>query len=151
MKRDCAVHNDGLSIGLSEDGHQALMIAKHDLYLIDLQSGQTKQVGTGFDDASWSPDGRWVAAERAVKRESSTGSTALLDSRSFKKKREFAGVALAWSPDSRFLLRIKDCPKLEDIGTLEVIDARTGAAKKVKSSTCRVQAADVIWVSRNGP
>ena len=148
MRRDCAVHNDGSSISLSEDGHQALMIAKHDLYLIDLKSGQTAQVGTGFDDVSWSPDGRWVAAERTVKREASTTSTALLDSRSFKKKREFAGVALAWSPDSRSLLRIKDCPKLEDIGTLEVIDARTGAAKKVKSSTCRVQAADIVWVTR---
>jgi hypothetical protein len=124
------------------------MIAKHDLYLIDLASGQTTQVGTGFDDVSWSPDGRWVAAERAVKRESSITSTALLDSRTFKRRREFAGVALAWSPDSRSLLRIKDCPKLEDIGTLEVVDARTGAAKKVKSSTCRVQASDIVWVTR---
>jgi len=150
-RHDCAVNIDGPSISLSEDGHQALTIVRHNLYLVDLKSGQTTQVGTGFDNISWSPDGRWVAAERAVSRESTTTSTALLDSRSFKRRREFAGVALVWSPDSRSLLRIKDCPKLEDIGTLEVIDTRTGAARRVRSSTCRVQAAGTVWVSLKNP
>jgi hypothetical protein len=144
---NCAVQNRWSGVSLSADGHQALTVAEYDLYLTDLTSGQTRQVGAGFDDVSWSPDGRWVAAERAVKRESATGSTALLDSRSFKKRKEIAGVALVWSPDSRSLLRIKDCPKLEEVGTLEVIDIRTGAAKKVKSSTCRVEATGVVWVT----
>src|SRR5271170_3558667 len=36
MRRGCAVHNYRSSISLSADRRQALMIAKHDLYLIDL-------------------------------------------------------------------------------------------------------------------
>jgi len=131
---------------LSPSGRQAVAIRHDQLELIDIDTRTTRLIGDGFLKASWSPDGRWIAALNRH------GKTVLMDTSDFKTRRTLAESEVEWSPDSRYLLRVKGCffPIASNgVGTVQALDVNTGQTVTIESSKCKVDSTGVGWVSRS--
>ncbi len=112
------------------------------LELIDLVRRDTRSLGEGYVKASWSPDGRWIAAlENGGK-----WRTVLIDAGDFTKKRTLVTTEVEWSPDSRYLLRVKPCPRA-DSGTIETLNVDSGEVVAIESSKCKVNQTTTGWLS----
>jgi hypothetical protein len=131
------------SLSLSPDGDRAVGIAGNQLDVIDVARGTTHTVADEVLSASWSPDGRWIAA---LKRR---GGILLINANDLKQRRTLAEARVQWSPDSRYLLQVKECRfpvAVNPVGTFRALDVATGKTVAFKSSTCSVEGA-VGWVS----
>jgi hypothetical protein len=134
------------SLSLSPGGDEAVAVRRGQLELIDVSSGTTRVIANGILEASWSPDGRWIAARRA------RGGTELIDSRGQGKRRTLAESEVRWSPDARYLLRVKGCHSPEavnGVGTVQAVDVETGKQLTVESSRCTVDSGATGWVTRS--
>jgi hypothetical protein len=132
------------SLSLSPDGRQAVAVRRNRLDLIDVGRGTTRILGEGFEKASWSPDGGWIAA-LGVK-----AKTELIDTADFKVRRTLAESEVQWSPDSRYLLRVRPCffPIASNgVGTIEALEIATGKSVLIESSRCAVDNHSTGWVS----
>jgi len=136
------------TLSLSPDGKKAVATVKEPLVkslfaleVIELDSSSVKSLGSGFLLASWSPDGRWIAAVR----NGGKYKTELLDPVSFKKVRTLPNSEGEWSPDGRFLLRVADCS--EYFGKIEAIDVENGTVTPMRSSECKIGNVSTGWVS----
>ena len=132
------------SLSASPSGKKAVAIRRDELELIDLDQGIATPIGKHFLKASWSPDGRWIAALQAK------GGTALIDVNSLQTRRKLVESEVEWSPDSRYLLRIKSCSHpvaSNGVGTAQALDIRTGEILTVGSSQCKIDFANVGWIS----
>jgi hypothetical protein len=121
------------------------------LDLIDLVRGTTTSLGD-LDRATWSPDGKWVAAiEWSRKR------LILLDANDPSRRRDLGStVSATWSPDSRYLLLWKwhllRCGigiDIEPPASLEVLEVASGKRSLVRSSQCQLVTGPIGWVARN--
>jgi WD40 repeat protein len=140
----CHYKTAELYLSLSPEGDQAVACHNHSLELIDLIHGSTKSLGEGFQEASWSPDGKWIAALEAGGQER----TILIDTSDFTKRRTLANSNAQWSPDSRYLLAWRAhalCGPY--FGTLETIDVETGKESVIESSRCKVSESTTGWIS----
>jgi hypothetical protein len=127
--------NSWTNLSLSPRGDEALAVRGEVLELIDVKRGTTRAIARGILVASWSPDGRWIAAAREH------GGTNLIDVIDFKTKRTLTGYDVQWSPDSRYLLRVKQCSfpiAVNGVGTLEVVDISTSKGVAIAGSKCAV-------------
>jgi WD40 repeat protein len=134
-----------LTISLSPDGQKAVAIRKHRLELIDLKAVRVTVLGSGYQKAAWSPDGKWIAALEYSAQE---WKTVLIDASSFVKRRTLPNSDVEWSPDSRYLLAWQKDGRCEyNFGTLEALDVESGRMLTFDSSWCRVNEATTGWVS----
>jgi hypothetical protein len=146
---DCGSYRDRMrwaSLSPSPSMDRAVAISGNQLELIDVDKGTIRAIGDGFVKASWSPDGKWVAALKK------RGGTVLLDASYLKKVRALAESEVEWSPDSRYLLRSRECfsPIASNgVGTLEALDVNTGKRIAIESSHCKVDFAGLGWVRRS--
>jgi WD40-like Beta Propeller Repeat len=141
---DCKYLSSWLRLSLSPDGGRAVAVHNHRLELIDVARGEAKPLGDGFGEASWSPDGRWIAAiENGGK-----WRTVLIDANSFSRKKILGTSEGHWSPDSRYLLSMSDrgCGDSET-GTIQTLNIETGAKETIASSKCQVYQTTTGWVS----
>ena len=109
--------------------------------VIELDSGAARSIGSGFLPASWSPDGRWIAAVQ----NGGGSKTVLFDATSFAKVKTLPGSEAEWSPDSRYLLRVDPCAN--ETGTVEAVSVDSGEGKPILSSRCKVYNVSTGWVS----
>lgn len=141
---DCDAASSWAYLSLSPDGERAVATHNHRLELIDLVHGTTKPFGDGLLMATWSPDGKWVAALENGGRER----TVLMDASNFVRRRILGTSDLEWSPDSRYLLGWKKHDLCgPDLGTLQMIDIENGKVTAINSSRCRVNQATTGWLS----
>jgi hypothetical protein len=139
---ECDYIHSWHGISLSPDGLQAVAVLKQQLAVIDLATGALRVLGTGYLEASWSPDGKWIAAlENGGKFR-----TKLLDTADFTVRRVFGISDLAWSPDSRYLLNTRASGRCGESGTLEALDVTSGARRTIASSTCQANQSATGWV-----
>ena len=101
--------------------------------------------------ASYSPDGKWIAALQLAPPGHSK--TILIDRQDFSRRRDLGGSEddeVVWSPDSRTLLHAvyrPACPSRNPLA-LETIDIETGKRFIPKESICNAGAGrDIGWVS----
>jgi WD40-like Beta Propeller Repeat len=119
------------------------------LDLIDLAHGTTKSIGD-LDRATWSPDGKWIAAIEWNRKR-----LVLLDANDLSRRRDLGStVSAAWSPDSRYLLTWKwhflKCGFFIDVeppASFEVLEVATGKRSLIRSSQCQLIAGPIGWVS----
>jgi hypothetical protein len=141
---DCDAASSWAYLSLSPDGERAVATHNHRLELIDLVHGTIKSVEDGLLMASWSPDGKWLAALENGGR----GRTILMDASNFERRRFLETSDVKWSPDSRYLLGWK---KLDfcgpDFGTLQMVNIENGKIITIKSSRCRVNQTTTGWLS----
>lgn len=139
---DCRSASSWGSLSLSPDGQKVIAVREHRLELIDSEAGSSRSLGDGFNYASWSPDGRWIAALR-----SNGDQTILIDPLALSKQRELPASEAIWSPDSRSLLASRPrrhCSS--DFGTLYLVDIETGTASSIESSACEISHPVFGWV-----
>ncbi|MGD0618927.1 MAG: hypothetical protein ABSB67_14835 [Bryobacteraceae bacterium] len=139
---ECDYIHSWHGISLSPDGLQAVAVLKQRLEVIDLATGALRVLGTGYFEASWSPDGKWIAAVD----NGGKFRTKLLDAADFTVRRVFGTTDLAWSPDSRYLLNTRASASCGESGTLEALDITTGARRTIATSTCQVNQSTTGWV-----
>jgi len=124
------------------DGKRLVAYRKPHLELIDGTQGTVKSLGENYFAASWSPDGKWLAAiEQGGKQR-----TVLMDATTLAPARFLETTAGQWSPDSRFLLALdtKFCPTY--FSTIRLLDISTGKSVAVNSSKCKVNLMTTGWV-----
>jgi len=130
-------------LAVAPDGKRAAAMRQRVLEIIDLTSGDVKQLPANLEIGTWSPDGKWLAAIDWKK-----GRTVLMDAATLIPQRTFPASNLDWSPDSRYLLGVK---KHDFCGpyfaTLEATSVDTGKAVTIASSHCKVNRATTGWVS----
>jgi dipeptidyl aminopeptidase/acylaminoacyl peptidase len=132
---------------VSSDGKRELNSLDGELSVLDLENGASRLVGKGLSKASWSPDGRWIAA---VKR---AGRIILIDAANPSTQRSIGtgDGPLVWSPDSRHLLTLRSEPSckfwLYGQDSLQIIDVDTGKQSVIKSSHCKV-AGSFVWIDQ---
>jgi len=131
------------NLSLSVDGKSA--VATHDgrVEIIDIARGSTESLKGEFFMATWSPDGKWLAAIE----KGENGHTILMDAKTLDRKRTLGPSELGWSPDSRYLLGIKPCGPYS--GTLEAINVESSERTIIESSKCQVNQATTGWVSND--
>jgi hypothetical protein len=134
------------SLSLSPDSYQGIAVRGERLELFQASGGATRSIiANGIEKASWSPDGRWIAALDAH------GRTQLIDASDLKIHRTLVGSEVEWSPDSRYLLRIKPCASpaaVNGVGTVQAVDIATGKSLTISSSRCSVDNGSTGWLSR---
>jgi WD40 repeat protein len=139
---DCDYRSTWHSLSFSPNGSQAVAILKADLFLIDLDDLTTRSLGDGFARATWSPDGKWIAAiENGGK-----WRTMLLDTKDFKIRKMLRPTEAQWSPDSRYLLAMRPDFCGPYFSTIVAVDIESGKGVTIKSSKCKVNQATIGWV-----
>jgi len=138
---------------VSPDGKRVLGHSGGDLALIDLETG-TPEIIHGFKDisrqdapwrgqATWSPDGKWVAVFR-------DGGVTVVDLKTFGlRKIGRASGLFGFSPDSTKLLVSKSqlsCLPTLYFESLALIDLQTGKEGIIKSSHCNISGGWVGWI-----
>jgi hypothetical protein len=140
---DCRYVSAWLSLSLSPTAEHGVAVHERHLELIDFAKKSVVSLGDGYSEASWSPDGRWIAALEWAKQR-----TVLLDGREFSGRAVLGDSEVRWSPESRFLLRVRPC-RFSDSGTIEALEIASGKTVVVKSSNCEVYQPTTGWVSRS--
>ena len=123
-------------LNLSPDGKRATALRRRKLELIDLATGAIKPMVGQFLEATWSPNGKWLAGLEAR----SPGRTILMDPDTLREKDQLPQSQCQWSPDSRYILQ-------DDDGTLLTIEVATGQRRTIISSKDRVAEVSTAWVS----
>ncbi len=135
-------------LSLAPDGLHAFARHSNRLELLNLRSGAAEPFEE-FWIATWSPDGKYVAALQ----NRTHPSILLLDAQDFARRKNLGptdGARIVWSSDSRYLLaqKLDHCGAYsEDYGTLEMIDVQTGTRRAIDTSVCRVYAPTFGWVA----
>jgi hypothetical protein len=136
-------------LSLSPDGRFAVgTTGKGRLGLINLKERRITKLWVGTT-ASWSPDGRWIAATTFE----SPMEIELLDALTGAKRRSLGSDVtgeLQWSPDSRYLLVSGNslCGLFTGYaGTLAALDIESAERFTIGSSRCRVSLMTTGWVS----
>jgi len=136
----------GLSV---PPGAERMLAQRHGKWeLMDLRTGALQELDREVWLASWSPDGKWIAAVSSYKR----SRLVLLDADNPSRRRDLGhtGGGLYWSPDSRYLLLYKDelrCGLVSEIYSMERLDVRTGRREIVKPARCQIYGGLSGWVS----
>jgi hypothetical protein len=139
---DCRYRNAWGGLSVSPNGEMALAARKGSLVLIDLLRKQTRKISDNVLRATWSPDGKWVAAIGFGE----PFQTTLLDGQSFRVLRTLPGDSGSqWSPDSRYLLGSTACPG--DYATLEMVEIQSRSRTAIESSACNAWTNTAGWVS----
>jgi len=133
---------------VSPDGRLGLHTDGDRLSMMSLATGGSTLLGSGLKWATWSPDGRLIAA---VLVSSGRNSVVLIDVGNPEKKRGLGAAEgpILWSPDSKYLLLEK--PQVSCWATLYgtsllVIDVASGKRTLVESSHCRISSGPFFWV-----
>ncbi len=156
LAADCNYHWSWSDLAISPEGDRAVASYgnthtdhNYRLDLIDLARGTTKSLGD-LDRATWSPDGKWIAAiEWSRKR------LILLDANDSSRRRDIGStIEVAWSPDSRHLLiwtwHFLKCGFFIDVeppASFEVLEVATGKRSLIPSSQCQLIGGPIGWVS----
>jgi hypothetical protein len=130
---------------ISPDGLRATALRRGRLELINMISGEVSAFPGNFVIATWSPDGRWIAAVG-----DGEDKTVLLDTINLKPQRAFNGQEITWSPDSRYLLGAKrslTCGM--EAGTFESVDVVSGNRREFASSRCLVTRTTLGWLGND--
>jgi hypothetical protein len=109
LAADCNYQWSWMDLSVSPQGDRAVASYgnthtdhNYRLDLIDLAHGATKSLGD-LDRATWSPDGKWIAAIEWKRKR-----LILLDVNDLSHRRDLGStIEVAWSPDSRYLLTWK--------------------------------------------
>jgi hypothetical protein len=133
---------------ISPDGKHSVQFPGNRLSIIDLDTGMIHEVAEGLSGATWSPDGRWIAAiaDRA------DATTIILVNANDPTQRRKLGPSkdsqAQWSPDSRSLLIAKPNPSQcgPDLWGLEIIDIQTGTRRAVASARCKIFQNSTGWL-----
>jgi len=146
---NCGVYNfehSWTSLSFSPDSYRGIAVRGERLELFQASEGATRSViANGIEKATWSPDGRRIAALDVH------GRTQLIDASDLKIERTLVGSEVEWSPDSRYLLRIKPCSSpiaVNGVGTVQALDIATGRSLTISSSRCTVDNGSTGWLSR---
>ncbi len=138
---------------ISPDGKRRFLYTNKDvgLSIADLDTGEAHPVGAGLDRATWSPDGRWIAA---VLTRSGNSSIVLIDVTDLSRRRNLGSGEgpLVWSPDSKYLLAPKSqlsCMFTLYGESLQIINVESGKRIQIKSSHCRIAGGRYFWMSPN--
>ncbi len=130
---------------ISIDTKRLVAFRKPRLELIDVVQGTIKSLGADYFTASWSPDGKWLAAvEVGGKRR-----TVLMDSTTLAPMRFLETTTGQWSPDSRFLLALDSTSCSAYFSTMRMVDISSGKSTDVDSSKCKVNLMTTGWVKTN--
>ena len=146
---DCDYRGAWLSLSLAPEGLRAVAVRKNRVELIDLTLGTLNVLGGGFMEATWSPDGRWIAAlENGVRNQAT-----LFDTDHFSVRRTLETSGVRWSPDSLHLLGLTGggCGTYSYYGTLQVVNVASGQKTLIMSSKCKVNQATGGWVNVHAP
>jgi dipeptidyl aminopeptidase/acylaminoacyl peptidase len=135
---------------ISADGKRSIQFSANHLSIVDLDTGQVHPVGEGLSGATWSPDGRWIAAVRGTQ---SAASIALIDARQTELRRSLGPTEDSqahWSPDSKYLLIAKPQPSQcgPDLWSLEIVDVETGKRREVKGAHCKIFQNSTGWLDK---
>jgi hypothetical protein len=116
-------------------------------HLINPVDGTVVTLDEGLSGATWSPDGKWIAA--VMQRANSTRSV-VIDANDFSKRRDLGKndeSSLLWSPDSIYLLLShadwRCGPYFDD---LEAIEVSSGKRRPIPGSHCRIGTGAVGWL-----
>jgi WD40 repeat protein len=129
-----------MNLSFSSDNERAVGTHQGRVELIDIRSGSTKPLDGELFMASWSPNGRWLAAVE----KGQGGHTILMDAKTLIRQRTLGPSELDWSPDSRYILAIEACGPYS--GTFEAMSVETGERTAVEGSHCQVNQATTGWV-----
>jgi len=158
LATDCNYQWSWTDLATSPDGSRAVASYgnthtdhNYRLDLIDLARGTTKSLGD-LSRASWSPDGKWVAAIEWNRRR-----LILLDTSDFSHRRHLGStIETAWSPDSKYLLVWKyhflKCGFALDVespASFEVVEVASGKRSLVGSSQCQLVRGSIGWMASN--
>jgi WD40 repeat protein len=143
----CRFVSGWLAVSLSPDGHRGTAVHNGDLVVFDLPSGNSRVLGRGFERASWSQDGKWLAALVVGNNET----VVLFDAETLMRRRTLKSSGVAWSPDSKYLLgqTSRGCGLLSYAGSLEKIEVSSGKRMVIATSRCQVNRATYGWVCFN--
>lgn len=133
---------------ISPDGSRAARSAGNQLSIVDLDTGAVHPVGQGLHGATWSPDGRWIAAIRGS---SNARTVVLIDTGNMRRRRNLGrtnDTQALWSPDSRSLLiaRPEALRCGSDLWSLEIVNVETGARSDVRSAHCKIFQNSAGWL-----
>lgn len=135
---------------ISPDGKRILRSPRsrgNYLGMLDLATGLVQPIGIGMSGATWSPDGRWIAA---IQGPSGASSVVLIDATNTSQRRNLGRTddsQAQWSPDSRYLLIARQGLQCgPDLWSLEMIDVETGKRSEVKSSHCKIFENGTGWL-----
>jgi Tol biopolymer transport system component len=136
---------------ISPDGKYVLIKSSRDegnlLSVRDLETGAVQPVGRNMTGATWSPDGRWIAAIEGV---SGSENVVLIDATDTSRRRNLGrtyDTQARWSPDSKYLLIIKPqwgCGAY--LWSLETINVQTGKRNEIKSAHCKIIVNSTGWM-----
>jgi len=144
---DCKYESAWRSISISPDERQVVAVRRGNLVLVNLTSSEVRSLGEGFLAASWSPNGRWIAALKNDGR----NRTQLFDTSNFSKLRELSSSEVVWSPDSQHIVKVGQQSRCGGFsGTLQLIDIETGAISTMPGSTCKVHSQIIGWINVAG-
>ena len=138
----CSDRPTGPGFSCAPDCAFATFIHHKTLYVLNVATGTFSSLGMGFLAASWSPDGKWIAALEDGRRPV----TILFDGATLQRQKTLPESETQWSADSLHLLRVRGCWGRED-GTVEVLSVITGKTKAIKSSRCQIYQLGTGWVS----
>jgi hypothetical protein len=149
---DCKAGSPWRVLDFAPNGAEALISANRQVSVLDLGSSKITPLGNSVWRASYSPDGKWIAALE-LGGPKIPSKTVLIDRKDFFQRRDLGGLnddELVWSPDSRLLLHADyrpACPSQNPIA-LETMDVETGKRTVLKNSVCKAGASrDMGWVS----
>lgn len=139
---------------VSPDGKRDLRIKRElrapsgQLILRELATGAEQIIGKGYAAASWSPDGRWIAAVHEPK------DIVLIDTNNLSKKIKLGSGdgPLVWSPDSKWLVLPRSelsCVFTLYFESLQILNVETRRKTKIPSSHCDVLGGATAWLSRD--
>jgi hypothetical protein len=131
-------------LSISPDGARAVAFHDGRLQLVDINAATAEPLPHNLLMATWSPDGKWLAALE----NGELSRTILMDAKDLTRRRILVPSELDWSPDSHYLLGMRHDPRCGPyFGTLEVIDVETNERTAIASSDCQVNRATTGWVS----
>jgi hypothetical protein len=147
--------------GVSPDGGKMAVPRGVGLDVVDLTTGTSVPLGSGFWKGGWSPDGKWIAALRIdpgrEQPRPRPSRTVRIDANDLSRRRIMGGEAdteISWSPDSRYLLYsevMPPCPNKGDDPSLLTMDIETGKREIVRESRCKVNGYRYVgWISLDG-
>lgn len=129
-------------LSLAPNGERAVASRNGRVEVINLAKGTLEALPEGLFMATWSPDGKWLAAVE----NGEYGRTLLMDG-NLVQRRVLEHSELGWSPDSRYLLAVKRSSRCgPDRATLELIDVGAGKTTTVLSSECQINQPMIGWI-----
>lgn len=149
---DCRAGSPWHVLDLAPNEAEALISSGRQVSLLDLGSSKITPLGRSVWRASYSPDGKWIAALE-LGGPKIPSKTTLIDRNALSLRRDLGGLnddEVVWSPDSRLLLHADYRPACSSQNpiALETLDVETGKRSVLKNSVCKAGASrDLGWVS----